>query len=65
VAIDRIGLKVIDAKRLEMQMKPTSDAAPDEFDHFVHKQPEHIELAGAAGLGEFDEKKIDLRKIRL
>jgi len=65
VAMDHTGLNVIDAKRVEMRMKPTSEAPPDELDHFNHKQPEHIELAGAAGLGEFDEKKISLRKIRI
>ena len=60
-----VGLKAIDAKRVAVGMKKTADDTPDEFDHFVHKQPEHIELAGAMGLGEFDEKKIDLRKIRI
>ena len=65
VAMDHVGLKAIDAKRLSVGMKATIDDTPDAFDHFVHKQPEHIELAGAFGLGEYDEKKIDLRKIRI
>jgi uncharacterized protein DUF362 len=65
VAIDTVGLKAIDAKRVSVGMKKTIDDTPDNFDHFVHKQPEHIELAGAFGLGESDEKKIDLRKIRI
>ncbi len=65
VALDHIGLKAIDAKRVAVGMKATIDDTPDKFDTFVHKQPEHIELAGAFGLGEFDEKKIDLRKIRI
>jgi hypothetical protein len=65
VALDHVGLKAIDARRVAAGMKPTSDDTPDQFDHFVHKQPEHIELAGAFGLGEFDEKKIDLRRIRI
>jgi uncharacterized protein (DUF362 family) len=65
VAIDTVGLQAIDAKRVAVGMKKTADDTPDQFDHFIHKQPEHIELAGAMGLGEFDEKKIDLRKIRI
>ena len=63
VALDTVGLKAIDAKRVSVGMKKTVDDTPDNFDHFIHKQPEHIELAGAFGLGEFDEKKIDLREI--
>ena len=65
VALDQVGLKVIDAKRLAMGLKPVSEAAPDQIEQWVHKQPEHIQLAGAMGLGEFDEDKIDLRKFRL
>jgi hypothetical protein len=65
VALDTIGLKVIDAKRIAAGMKATVLAPPDEFDTFVHKQPEHIELAGAMGLGEYDEKKIKLKKIHI
>lgn len=65
VALDHVGLKAIDARRVAAGMKKTVDDTPDEFDHFVHKQPEHIELAGALGLGEYDEKKIDVRKIRI
>jgi len=32
---------------------------------FVHRQPEHVEIAGALGLGVWDRKKIDLRKVQL
>ena len=65
VAMDHVGLKAIDAKRVAAGMKATIDDTPDNFDHFVHKQPEHIELAGQYGLGEFDETKIDMRRIRM
>jgi uncharacterized protein (DUF362 family) len=65
VALDRIGLSAIDAKRVAAGLKPVGEAAPDQFDQWLHKQPEHIAVAGAMGLGESDEKKIDLRKIRL
>jgi hypothetical protein len=32
---------------------------------FVHRQPEHVEIAGALGLGVWDRNKIDLRKVPL
>ena len=65
VALDRIGWKVLDAKRVATGMKPVAEDRPDKFSTFLSRQPEHVEIAGAMGLGEFDEKKIDFRKIRL
>jgi uncharacterized protein (DUF362 family) len=65
VALDHIGWKVIDEKRVAVGMKRLVDDKPDEFSHYVHRQPEHVEIAGAMGLGEWDEKKIDLRRIAL
>jgi uncharacterized protein (DUF362 family) len=65
VALDRIGWKAIDEKRLSVGMKLIVDDTPDNFSTFLHRQPEHIELAGSLGLGEWDEKKIDLRRIDL
>jgi hypothetical protein len=65
VALDRIGWDVIDAKRVSAGMKPLAEAPPDQYSTFVRRQPEHVEIAGALGLGEYDRKKIDLRKIAL
>lgn len=65
VALDRIGWKAIDEKRLAVGMKRIADDKPDKFSTFLNRQPEHIEIAGALGLGEWDEKKIDLRRINL
>ena len=65
VALDRIGWKAIDEKRLSVGMPALAADKPDQFSTFLHRQPEHIELAGAMGLGEWDEKKIDLRRISL
>jgi uncharacterized protein (DUF362 family) len=65
VALDHIGWKAIDDKRVAVGKKLLVDDKPDEFSHFVHRQPEHVEIAGALGLGEWDEKKIDLRRINL
>lgn len=60
VALDRVGWKVIDDVRVKNGMKPVAEAAPDADSRFRHMQVEHIEIAGALGLGVFDEKKIQL-----
>lgn len=58
VALDHIGWKEIDKKRLAVGKKILVEDTPDRFSTFVHRQPEHIEIAGAMGLGVWDEKKI-------
>jgi len=63
VALDHIGWDVIDAKRVSVGMKKLVESVPDQFSTFVHRQPEHVEIAGALGLGEWDRPKIDLRQV--
>jgi hypothetical protein len=65
VALDHIGWDVIDAKRVSVGMKKLVEDTPDQFSTFVHRQPEHVEIAGALGLGEWDRAKIDLREVEL
>lgn len=65
VAMDHVGWRVIDEKRLAVGMKKLVEDTPDAFSHFTHRQPEHVEIAGALGLGIFDWAKIDRREIRL
>ncbi len=65
VAVDTIGLGVIDAKRREVGMATIAAAPPDADSIFVRMQPEHIELAGLLGLGESDDSKIDLKVVKL
>lgn len=65
VALDRTGWNVLDMKRGQMGMQPIALAAADSDSNFVRMQPEHVEIAGMLGLGESDETKIDLRRIRL
>jgi uncharacterized protein (DUF362 family) len=65
VALDRICWKAIDEKRVAMGMKTIADDRPDMYSTFWNRQPEHVEIAGAMGLGEWDESKIDCRRIRL
>ena len=62
VAIDSVGLRVIDEKRIAAGMKKVADAEPDSYSTFNHPQTEHIEFAAAIGLGIADEKKIDMRR---
>ena len=65
VALDHIGWEAIDAQRLSVGMKKLVEATPDQFSTFVHRQPEHVEIAGALGLGEWDRAKIDLRQLKV
>src|SRR5258708_28199670 len=65
VALDHICLKAIDGKRLAMGMKTIADDRPDKYSTFWNRQPEHVEIAGAMGLGERNEAKIDSRRIKL
>lgn len=65
VAMDRIGWEIVDAKRVERGLPKVADAAPMQGGSFVNRHPEHIEIAGALGLGVFDRAKIDLRQFNL
>jgi uncharacterized protein (DUF362 family) len=65
VALDHIGWKAIDAKRVAVGMKPIAEDRPDKYSTFLSRQPEHVEMAGAMGLGEWDESKMDIRRIKL
>ena len=63
VSLDHIGWQAIDAQRVKVGRKPLLEDLPDKFSTFARRQPEHVEIAGALGLGEWDLKKIDLRLI--
>ncbi|PYT23128.1 MAG: hypothetical protein DMG57_33050 [Acidobacteria bacterium] len=65
VALDHICWKAIDQKRSAMGLQTVAEARPDKYSTFLSRQPEHIEIAGALGLGEWNESKIDIRRIRL
>ena len=65
VAMDRCGWRVIDEKRKEAGLQSVAESRPDKESHFARRQPEHVEIAGALGLGEWDEKKIDFRSVHL
>jgi uncharacterized protein (DUF362 family) len=65
VAMDRVGWRVLDQKRVSVGMAKLEDAKPDQFSTYLHRQTEHVEIAGALGLGEFALEKIRLRKVTL
>lgn len=65
VAMDHVGWKAIDAQRAKVGMKPIADALPDKDSSFRRMQVEHIEIAGALGLGVYDEKKIQVDRVSL
>ena len=65
VAMDKIGWEELDRKRTAVGMKPLAEAPMDDFSRFVRMQPEHVDIAGALGLGVAERSKIDLREIRL
>ena len=65
VALDHVGWKAIDEKRVSAGMKPVAEDRPDKFSTFLSRQPEHVEIAGALGLGEWDLAKIKLQRITL
>ncbi len=65
VALDKTGLKVIDAKRQQVGMQPIALSKPDKDSHFLNCQVEHIEIAGILGLGVFDDAKIELKRFNL
>jgi hypothetical protein len=65
VALDKTGLKVIDAKRKSVGMTSIALSKPDAASHFLNAQVEHIEIAGMLQLGEFDDSKIQVKRINL
>jgi uncharacterized protein (DUF362 family) len=63
VALDRVGWKVLDERRAAAGMQPVALAKPDQDSRYLNMQPEHVEIAGAMGLGEFDDKKVTWVKL--
>jgi uncharacterized protein (DUF362 family) len=63
VALDHVGWRKIDEKRLAVGMKKLVEDTPDKFSTFIHRQPEHVEIAGALGLGVWDWDKIQYKHL--
>ena len=65
VALDKTGLRAIDAQRAAKGMPSIALSKPDQDSTFLNCQVEHIEIAGMLGLGVFDDKKIQLKRFDL
>jgi uncharacterized protein (DUF362 family) len=65
VALDKTGLKVIDAKRTAVGMPTIALSKPDNESHYLNAQVEHIEIAGMLQLGTFDDAKIQVKRINM
>jgi uncharacterized protein (DUF362 family) len=70
VAVDQIGWEVIDAKRKQSGLPPVAQTGrsgnpPNSKEGFDIRQPQHIPLAAALGLGISDPTKIEHRKVTL
>ena len=65
VALDKVGWKAIDAKRIEVGRDPIALMKPDQHSRWLNGQVEHIELAANFGLGEFNDEKIRVKRIDL
>jgi len=65
VALDKTGWKAIDAERAVHKLSPIALSKPHTDGTFLNCQVEHIEIAGALGLGEFDDARIELLKFEL
>ncbi|MBI4600683.1 MAG: DUF362 domain-containing protein [Planctomycetes bacterium] len=71
VAMDRIGWEVVDAERLKRGLTLVSETrwrppqSDDDHRRNSFRQPEHIELAAALGLGVFEREQIELKEVDL
>ncbi len=65
VALDKTGWKAIDAETGEEEDGSGSAVETGPGEHLFELPVEHIEFAGALGLGEFDDKQIDVRRVKL
>jgi len=65
VALDKTGLHVINAKRKDAGIAPVAEGRSEEGGPALACRVDHVEIAGAIGLGEYDDAKIDLRKFDL
>jgi hypothetical protein len=68
-AMDRIGWRILDARRAEEGLPPLSETGTRRknpgHETFAVRQPQHVLLAGKMGLGETDLQKIEHRLLRI
>lgn len=62
VALDTTCAPEVDKARVAKGLKPVGETIDPGF---IRRQPEHIEIAGALGLGEADPAKIKVQRVEL
>jgi uncharacterized protein (DUF362 family) len=70
VALDKIGWGLVDAERARRRLGPVARCGllglnESQVEDCDMRQPQHIDLAGALGLGVFDRDRIQHRRIEL
>ena len=65
VALDKVGRRIIDQKRIAMGRKPVALVRPDEDGVWTNCQVEYIELAGYLGLGEYRDGRVNVQLLDL
>ena len=71
VAMDKVGMELVDKKRIDKGLQVVAKShwispTNDEAGRFhSYRQPQHIELAAALGLGVFKDEEIDLKRVKL
>jgi len=65
VALDVVGRRVIEERRQKVGLWPIAEPRTDEIWKAPDRQPQYIEAAGKAGLGEWDPAKINLKPVKL
>ena len=70
VAVDQVGWVIVDAKRKQKGLPPVAQTGrdgnpPNPKEGFDIRQPQHIPLAAALGLGVADQAQIKHRKVTL
>ena len=70
VALDHVEWEIVDAKRVEKKLPPVAASGKTALDPlkregFDVRQPQHIALAGALGLGYFDFKSPKGRRLSI
>ena len=70
VAVDHVEWDIVDAKRVKMNLPPVAATGnkaldPLKSEGFDVRQPQHIALAGALGLGFFDHKSNKGRRFSI
>ncbi len=69
VALDKIGWELLDAERARRKLAPLARCGRmgvnEPAEAFDMRQPQHVDLAGALGLGIHDRKRIEHRRIEL